>query len=468
MSFRPTTSDPLRVAIIGAGPAGFYAAEQLLRTEDVPVRVDLYDRLPTPHGLVRAGVAPDHEKIRNVTRKFEATAERPGFRFFGNVDIGNHLSVSDLRANYHMVLFTTGAQVDRLLNVDGEDIPRCHSATEFVAWYNGHPDYADLEFDLSQKSVVVIGVGNVAVDVARILCRTREELATTDIADYALDALSASNIEQVYMVGRRGPAQAAFTNPEVKELGQMEAAVPIVYDEELQLDALSKAALETNPDRLVLKKLEILESFPRIAVPGKRELHIRFLLSPTRFAAGEDGALTAIEFVRNTLVEGRGGRLSASPTDEKLVIDAGLAFKSVGYRGVPIPEVPFNESWGVIANEGGRVMDGDSVVPGVYAAGWIKRGATGVIGTNKACAAETVEAMLVDVQEDRVPDAANNADAIVDVIKERQPYYFTFEDWKRLDAFETQRGEAQGRPRVKLTSRAEMIDTVLRPHRVSR
>ncbi|MBT8400884.1 MAG: FAD-dependent oxidoreductase [Rhodothermia bacterium] len=463
MSTSVSPESPLRVAVVGAGPAGFYAAEQLFKNSDRSVRVDMFDRLPTPYGLVRAGVAPDHEKIRNVTRKFDATAQNPGFRFFGNVDIGTHISVEDLKDHYHMVVFTTGAQVDRRLGIEGEDLPNCHSATEFVAWYNGHPDYADLQFDLSQESVVVIGVGNVAVDVARILCRTPEELATTDIADYALDALRTSKVREVFMLGRRGPAQAAFTNPEIKELGELEAATPVVRADELVLDPLTQTSLEANPDRLTTKKLEILRGLAEVQDGRPKKLHIRFLVSPTRFIAGDNGQLEGVELVRNALVEGRGGRLSASATDEKELLPAGLAFKSVGYRGVPVPGVPFNDSWGVISNEKGRVVDEDgNVVQGVYAAGWIKRGATGVIGTNKACAAETVESMLEDLGAGAVAEPAADADSIEEVVRRSQPDVFTYDDWKQLDKLESERGQAQGRPRVKFTTREEMVEQVLK------
>lgn len=460
----PTVEHPLRVAIVGAGPAGFYATEHLLKQDEVPTNVDLYDRLPTPHGLVRAGVAPDHEKIRNVTRKFEATADRPGFRYFGNVDVGKHISVEELRDHYHMILFTTGAQVDKKLGVEGEDLPGCHPATEFVAWYNGHPDYADLEFDLSQKSVAVIGVGNVAVDVARILCRTPEELAKTDIADYALEALSQSKVETVYVLGRRGPAQAAFTNPEIRELGQMEGATTHVSARDMELDSLTVAALEAKPDRLVEKKLDIMRGMTSQDGDKGKKLHVRFLVSPTRFLAGDDGRLAGVELVRNRLVEGKGDRLSARPTDEFETLSVGLAFKSVGYRGVPIPGVPFNESWGVIANDDGRIVaDDGTIMRGFYAAGWIKRGATGVIGTNKACAADTVVRMLADAREGTyLKPSATDTESIADLVRERQPDVFSFEDWRSLDGIERERGEALGRPRLKVTRVQDMVDLVLR------
>jgi ferredoxin--NADP+ reductase len=456
-----TPEHPLRVAIIGAGPAGFYTAEHLFRAADAVIEVDMFDRLPTPYGLVRAGVAPDHEKIKNVTRKFDATASNERFRFFGNVDVGTRIDVDVLKRFYHQIVYATGAQVDRRLGIDGEDLSGSHSATDFVAWYNGHPDYRELQFDLSAESVLIIGVGNVAVDVARILCRTPAELETTDIADYALAQLAESGVRTVYMVGRRGPAQAAFTNPEIKELGELQDATTEIAARDLELDPLSRKHLDENPDRALSKKLEIMQGLvaPPAALKSKR-LIVRFLQSPVRFIAGEGGRLAAAELVRNTLVEGRGGRLSARPTDETEIIDVGLAFRSVGYRGVPVPGVPFREDWGTIPNDRGRIVDGvgGTVRPGEYAAGWIKRGPTGVIGTNKADALETVEVMLEDIQRGAllVPSSPDRESSSAHIAR-AQPDYFSYDDWKRLDTIETERGAALGRPRLKFTSREEMI-----------
>src|SRR5216684_8974570 len=244
-----TQAQPLRVAIIGAGPTGYYAADHLLRQDRVTVEVDMYDRLPTPYGLVRLGVAPDHQKIKSVTALFDKVAAHPRFRFFGGVEFGKDLTLADLRRHYHQILYCTGAQTDRRMGIPGEDLRGSHPATEFVAWYNGHPDFRDCQFDLTQERVAVVGVGNVAVDVARILCRSAEELATTDIADYALEALRASRVREVYLLGRRGPAQAAFTNPEIKELGELADADITTRPEEVELDELTRASLEHTPDR---------------------------------------------------------------------------------------------------------------------------------------------------------------------------------------------------------------------------
>src|SRR5438552_4260189 len=286
-----TQAQPLRVAIIGAGPTGYYAADHLLRQDRVTVEVDMFDRLPTPYGLVRLGVAPDHQKIKSVTAAFDKVAAHPRFRFFGGVEFGKDLTLADLRAHYHQIVYTTRAQTDRRMGIPGEDLRGSHPATEFVAWYNGHPDYRDCRFDLTQERAAVVGVGNVAVDVARILCRTPEELAKTDISDQAFKALRHSAIKEVYLLGRRGPAQAAFTNPEIKELGELEAADVVVDPREAELDPLSRAALAQAPDRATSKKVEILQSYANRVLSGKpRKLIIRLLVSPTELLGNAAGA----------------------------------------------------------------------------------------------------------------------------------------------------------------------------------
>ena len=456
MSALRTDASPLRIAIVGAGPAGFYAADGLLRNDGVSV--DLYDRLPTPFGLVRSGVAPDHQKIKNVTRVFEKVADHPRFRFFGNVCYGEHLTLDDLAAHYHQVLFTTGAQTDRSLGIPGEDLHGSHSATEFVAWYNGHPEFRDCSFDLSGERAVVVGVGNVAVDVARILCRTTEELAATDIADYALEALRESRVREVVLLGRRGPLQAAFTYPEVKELGEMEDADILARPDEVALDPLSAAALEAANDRQATKQVALLQEYAERSPSGKRHrIVLRFLVSPTEIL-GED-RVEGVRIVRNELVDDGSDRLRPRPTGETEEIDAGLVFRSVGYRGVALPGVPFHEQWGIVPNDGGRVTDAEGTpVPGLYVAGWIKRGPSGVIGTNKPDAHETVAAMLEDADRGlTLAPSSPDADAAERLVRARQPASFCYADWRTLDAHELALGEAAGRPRVKLTSVADML-----------
>jgi ferredoxin--NADP+ reductase len=456
-----TEAQPLRVAIVGAGPTGFYATDQLFRAPGLGVDVDMYDRVRTPYGLVRAGVAPDHQKIKAVTAAFDKVAANPRFRFFGGVELGRHLSVDDLRAHYHMVLYTTGAQTDRRMGIPGEDLERSHAATEFVAWYNGHPDYRDLAFDLSQERAAVVGVGNVAADVARILSRTPEELAATDIADYALEALSTSRIREVYVLGRRGPAQAAFTNPEVRELGELAGADVTALPEEAEPDELTRQGLERAPDRATLKKIEIIKEYARRAPTGKpKRLVMRFLVSPVELRDDGTGAVGGMRLVKNRLYATATGTLQPKATGEFEDLSVGLVFRSVGYRGVPLPGVPFNDDWGVILNEKGRVLDPQTKHPlvGQYTAGWIKRGPTGVIGTNKPDAAETVAGMIEDLARDIHLRPADPSPAAVErLIRERQPQYLSYQDWLRLDEIETRRGKETGKPRVKFTRVKDML-----------
>ena len=454
-----------RIAIIGAGPSGFFLADKLLSQETVPVSVDLFERLPTPYGLVRYGVAPDHEKIRNVTRTFDKVAARPGFRFFGNVEIGKHVTLEELRHYYHLIAFTTGAQTDRRMGIPGEDLPGSHTATEFVAWYNGHPDYRDRAFDLSGERVAVVGVGNVAVDVARILARSHDELTTTDLADHALDALEASGVREVHLLGRRGPAQAAFTNPEVKELGELEGADVSALLHEVELDALSASAI--GDDAATKKKLEILNDYARRQATGKpRRLNLRFLVSPVEILE-RNGRVAGIRLVRNRLVQS-GDDLKAEPTGEYEDLPADLIFRSVGYRGVALPGLPFDEKRGVVPNERGRVvLPTDSrgeasprPLLGAYVSGWIKRGPSGVIGTNKPDAGETADAMLEDAVAGRT--LSPDRDDIQPLLRERQPDLVEWSHWQKLNLAETGAGSAVGRPRVKHSRIADMLAAIRR------
>jgi ferredoxin--NADP+ reductase len=438
--------DPLRVAVVGSGPAGFYAAGALLAA-DVPVEVDMIERLPTPWGLVRLGVAPDHPKIKSVSRAFERIAAQPGFRFAGNVEVGREVQHEDLVDLYDAVVYAVGAQTDRAMGIPGEDLPGSWAATELVAWYNGHPDYQHLEFDLSGERAVVIGNGNVAVDVARMLALTPEELAPTDTTEAAIDAICNAGIKEIVMVGRRGPAQAAFTTPELIELGELAGADVVVDPADLE----GAEPLDTNAER----NLGVLRAYAQRVPEGKpKRLVLRFLLSPVALR-GED-RVEAIELVRNRLEADEDGTLRAVPTDERETLETGLVFRSVGYRGVALPGVPFDERRGTIANESGRVVDDvGNFVPGVYAAGWIKRGPSGVIGTNKKDATETVELLLEDLRD--APRKGKTADDLYALLAERGARPVLYEGWTSIDEHERAVGEKHGRPRVKLCTWDELL-----------
>ncbi len=457
MSERPGTAErPLRIAIVGAGPAGFFTAGALLKETDFVCSIDIFDRLPTPYGLVRDGVAPDHPSIKKVTGKFEKIASDPSVRFLGNVTFGEEVTRDDLKSRYHRIVYAVGAPADRRLGIPGEDLAGSWPATAFVAWYNGHPDFAGLEFDLSCERAVVVGNGNVAVDVARILVRSSEELARTDIADHALAALRGSRIREVVMLGRRGPAQAKFTNVELKELGKLEGVDVEVVDSDLMLDADSAAVLKSN--RTAERNYEILrEMSARPSSGAERRIVLRFLTSPVELV-GEEGRVTCVRTERNRLVTGPNGYQSAEGTGECRLLDAGLVLRSVGYRGLPLPDVPFDDARGVIPNLAGRVTDGPGgdPVPGEYAVGWIKRGPTGIIGTNKADAAETVRTLVEDLRVEGAGPAPPGGD-VEELLAARGVRYVTFGDWINLDEQEKRNGEAEGRPRVKFVRVDDML-----------
>ena len=428
----------MRVAVVGSGPAGFYAAGALLSAVP-PVEVDMIERLPTPWGLVRFGVAPDHPKLKTVSRAFERIAEQPGFRFLGNVEVGRDLHHEDLLRLYDAVVYAVGAQTDRRLGIPGEDLPGSWAATEFVAWYNGHPDYQELQFGLDVERAVVIGNGNVALDVARMLALTHEELAPTDATDASIAAIESSSIREIVLVGRRGPAQGAFTTPELQEMGELAGADVFVDPADLEGADPKSTMAERN--------LAVLHELAAREPQGKpRRVVFRFFHSPVAIVGEE--RVEAIELVRNTLdAEER-----AVPTDERETLPCGLVFRSVGYRGVELPEVAFDPASGTIPNEGGRVG------AGVYCAGWIKRGPTGVIGTNKKDATETVELLLEDVAAGRlVPKPDTSAAAVDAALAERGARVVEYAGWTAIDEIERAAGEKSDRPRVKLCSWDELL-----------
>lgn len=451
-----TEDRPLRVAIVGAGPSGFFAAGALFQQKNLHVTIDVFDRLPAPYGLVRYGVAPDHQKIKSVTKAYDRTAANPHFRFFGNVEFGADITLDEMRQHYDRIIFAVGAQSDRRLNIPGEDLAGSISATEFVAWYNGHPDYVDLDVDLSVEDVIVVGVGNVAMDVARILAKTVEELQDTDIADHALEKLAQSNVKNIHILSRRGPAQAKFTNAEIREFGELANADPVVDPEELKIDPLSAKEIET--DNVAQRNLEILREFSEREPSGKpRRVYFRFLVSPVELI-GENGKVSQARIEFNELRAVEGGYLNAVGIEQYETLPAGLVLRSVGYRGVPLPAVPFEQRSGTIPNREGRIFDPESGdnVPGLYVVGWAKRGPSGVIGTNKPDAVETVERLLEDTAE--TPGAADpNPAAIPALLQKRGIQYVDVDGWHAIDRVELERGETAGRPRVKFVRAEEML-----------
>ena len=450
---------PHRVAIVGAGPAGAFAADRLLRARG-DVEVDLLERLPTPWGLLRAGVAPDHQEIKRLDETFDRETLGRGCRLFGNVAVGEDVTHDELMRHYSAVIYATGAQTDKSLGIPGEDLPGSWPATEFVAWYNGHPDYRELEFDLSHPRAVVIGNGNVAADVTRMLTLSAEELERTDAADHALEALRESRVEEVVVLGRRGPAQAAFTSAELRELGRLDGVAVHVDPAEVELDPLSARWLADRGTFTARKNVELLTEFaarPPHAGAG-RTIALRFLRSPLEIRG--DGRVEAIDIGRNEIVEADDGALRPRAVDDTVeTIDCGLVLRSVGYRAVPLPGVPFDERSWVLPNERGRVLapDGERL-PGVYTVGWIKRGPTGILGTNKRDAEETVSCLAEDLASGALPSPEQpGRNAIDALLAERKPDLVTAAGWRAIDADELRRGEESERPRVKLSSRDELL-----------
>jgi ferredoxin/flavodoxin---NADP+ reductase len=447
------------VAIVGAGPAGAFAASSLLRARG-DVDIDLLERLPTPWGLLRGGVAPDHQEIKRLEDTFDRQTLRRGCRFLGNVEVGVDVSHSELMRHYTAVIYATGAQTDKSLGIPGEDLPGSWAATEFVAWYNAHPDFRDLEFDLSAKRAVVIGNGNVAADVTRMLTLSSGELERTDVADHALEALRRSRIEEVIVIGRRGPAQVAFTSAELRELGRLDGVDVRVDPDDVELDPVSRRWLAEEGTFTARKNVDLLREFAArpASADARRRIELRFLGSPVEIRGS--GGVEAVYVRRNQIVRSDDGALRARALDEPVqTIECGLVLRSVGYRAVPLPDVPFDERHFVLPNERGRVRapDGEPL-PGVYAVGWIKRGPTGILGTNKRDAEETVSCLVADLGAEALPEPQDpGRDQIDALLAERNSDVVTVEGWRAIDGHELERGRGELRPRVKLASRDELL-----------
>jgi ferredoxin/flavodoxin---NADP+ reductase len=456
-----TSNRPLRIAIIGAGPAGFYAAEKLLKQPEIVLTIDIFNRFPTPFGLVRDGVAPDHQSIKAVVRVFDKILADPRVRFFGNVTYGVDIHHQELKQFYDQIIYAVGAQADRRMGIPGEELPNTFPALSFVGWYNGHPDYRNLPIDLTCERAVVVGNGNVAMDVTRMLVMSPDTLLKTDIADHALEQLRESKIREVVVLGRRGAAQAAFTTPEIKELGMLEGVDVIVDPHNIELDPASLVDIES--DRTAKANLECLHAYAtRTEHTAPRRITMRFLASPVEIV-GVNGRMTGVRFERNELVVDPNGGLRSKGTGSFELIEAGLVLRSIGYRSVPIEGVPFDHATSTINNIAGQVVHPNTgeVVPGEYVVGWAKRGPTGLIGNNKPDSAATVEAMLADLPNVQgIGDDLRDVSRIVAYLHERGIDYVTYQDWKMLDQYEVASGSRQGRPRVKITTVPEMMSVI--------
>ncbi len=458
-----TPGRPLRIAIIGAGPAGFYAAEALLKKPALTLTLDIFNRFPTPYGLVRDGVAPDHQSIKAVIRVFEKILADPRVRFFGNVTYGVDIHHDEMKQFYDQIIYATGAQADRRMGIPGEDLPNSFPATAFVGWYNGHPDYRDLPIDLSVERAVVAGNGNVAMDVTRLLVMSPDELAKTDIADHALARLRESKIREVVMLGRRGAAQASFTTPEIKEFGKLDGVDVIVDPANIALDAATEARLAE--DRIAMGNIEVLRQYAAATEHhAPRRIVMRFLVSPKEILS-ENNRINAVVVERNELVTDANGSVRAKGTGDFEILESGLVLRSIGYRSVPIEGVPFDDDTATISNIAGRVVHPDSgdPLPGEYVVGWAKRGPSGLIGNNKPDSIATVAAMTEDVPGlAGISDDQRDPARIEAFLRGRTVDIVTNADWKALDASETACGVAQGRPRVKATTVAEMMAIIHR------
>jgi ferredoxin--NADP+ reductase len=440
----------LRVAVIGSGPAGIYAAEALTRHGDVAI--DVLDRLPCPFGLVRYGVAPDHPKIRSISAALSSVLEDPEVRFLGNVDVGTDVSLEELHDFYDAILVASGAAIDRRLGVPGEDLPGSFSATEFVAWYNGHPDAALDAFTLDATSVAVIGVGNVAVDVVRLLAKTADDLRSTDIPDHVLAVLDSSRVTDIHMIGRRGPAQAKFTTKELRELGEIANADVLVDPAELELDEASEQLLATTP--AARRNIEVLRGWAAREPGGRpRRLHVRFWQRPVEVLG--ELLVTGVRLEQTGLVDGQ-----LVGTGILSTVDAQMVLRSVGYRGLPMPAVPFDDSSGIVPNAAGRVLLDGEPVRGLYVAGWIKRGPTGVIGTNKHDARETVAAILEDAPL-LPPAPIRDPDGLPSLLARRGVTAVSWEGWRAIELAESQLGQARGSARARITERAALLAAAL-------
>lgn len=442
--------DP-RVAIIGSGPSAYFTAEELLKAD---VAVDIIERLPTPFGLVRSGVAPDHPKIKSIAERFHRVSSHPNLRFYGNVEAGRTVTIPELLTLYHGVVLACGAPAEASLGIPGEDLPGSCSAGAFVAWYNGHPDYRDCSFPFDSEAAAIVGHGNVALDVARILLTPVDRLRATEIAEHALEALSQSAVTRVHVIGRRGPAQSGFTPFELKEIINLEGCRTCVDPNDLVLDQACQTEL-TNPK--AASRRQNVDLFREVAgrnIPAVgKDLHFEFRLTPVAILGSE--GIKGLRCVRNRL-EGEPGSRTAESTEKSVTIECRFLIRSIGFRGTPIADVPFDAKRGTVPSRAGRVTKGDQIMPGLYVVGWLKRGSNGVIGTNRACGAETARAIIDDLRHHDISATSNPG--LEDLLHGRGIEFLRYDGWLRIDVLERKNGLCKGKPREKFTRMHELLN----------
>lgn len=443
----------IRVAVVGSGPAAMYAVDHLLESQAATFEIDIFERLPTPWGLIRSGVAADHPDKKAITeRHFAHLLRNDRVRFFANITVGEHVSVEELAQWYDVVIYAVGADTDAELGIPGEDLANCVGARAFVAWCNGHPDFSHLDFDLSGSRAVIVGNGNVALDVARMLVSPTARLERTDLADNALEALRNSRINEVVVLGRRGAEHAAFNCPEMEEFLEIDDVDVVVDLEEI---ARARRGLAADGAANVRRKLDLLERLARRERKGGRKLEFRFQASPIAF----EGA-GRVEMVQLRTSPAAGSEPGSAP-DVFSMLDAGLVIRSCGYRRAAFPGLPFDEARNVIANRAGRIADDEAVVPGTYVTGWAKRGCKGIIGTNRKCAGETVGALIEDVCTGAIARHAMDKATVEDMLRSRNPNLVSVVGWNRIDRAERDAGRRQLRPRVKLVKRDDLLAAAL-------
>lgn len=448
---------PLQVVIIGSGPSGFYVAEALLNS-GISTEITIIEKLPCPYGLIRYGVAPDHQKLKSISQTLDVIAENPSVTYLGNVEVGKDIQINELMQHYHVLVFTTGMPKSSLLEIDGENLIGVHPSSNFIGWYNGHPDYQQQTFDFTHNSAVIIGHGNVAIDICRVLAKPIDELRKSDIPEPALELLSQNKIKNIHLVGRRGPVQAKFTTKELHELGKLENCNVSINPKHLELGEICQQELDEIANLIAKKNHRVFQTysanFTTTPDSDKKQIAIDFMLNPKAFKG--DTQLQSIVFEK-TRFEGAAFNQVAIPSSDLFEIPCGLAFTSVGFKGAQFSGLAIDNKKGTLSNKNSKLInEHGEIVSGLYAAGWVKRGPNGVIGTNRECAQDTVNQIVEDVPE-LINHPAYGKASLIEHLQAKNIQFVTFNDWKVIDAVEVEQGHKLGKPREKFTSVSSML-----------